>query len=260
MPKSTDTQQKPFIVYGLYLNPHANWKVILSGQLRDLRSFKLNQNADLHIIVTNESKVPHDEISSIISESWRSDYTLDVKYENAFEYWAIHKLWQLSITNPNRACAYLHSKGISTNPSKRIAAEKLLTRQTFSCWRKILKILGSGHIMKVGLFPCSKDEAAEATFDGGWVWFNFWWANCDYIRRLPEPTKSNNRFTYEYWLGQQETSAGHADHYSLYSFDNSAFTPAEANRQIRRLGKTRYLKSPMLRRIYFRALNKYPHH
>lgn len=176
--------------------------------------------------------------------------------ENKFEYPAISYIWNLANSRPGyEYIAYLHTKGISYAKSRRDKFERVLTYFTFSKWAEILRVFDArADIHKLGLFPARQkyeDELCE------WIWFNFWWVRSSFVRTLPKPEVSKNRYYYESWLGLSpvaDCSKGHC--YSIFRHDVAYFTPDEACSLIRLLHwKLKYRQFYKVRSI-FAALRK----
>lgn len=228
------------IVYSFYLNPGSDWQAILHGQIGDLKRYGLLKEAELHVIVTNPHNVPG--VEEAVAQACGCKPVFRMHEENRYEYWALHHAWQLANSHPTAYIGYLHSKGISYNVQKRTKYEVALTRCTFRNWRYFLKRLKDGSLNKIGLFPSSGS--------GSWIWFNFWWTTAAYLGTLPEPQASEDRYTFESWLSRS-THGDNDDSFSIYSWTRTRFTVEEANREMRRLAKSRLLRVTPLRRLYF---------
>lgn len=213
------------IVYGVYINSDADWRKLIRAQLRDLKRSSVLSISDLHVVVTNPKFTPG------VSEFFEA-LPIDIKSikfsnENRFEFPAISRVWELAHNNENyNYISYLHTKGMSYAKTQRNRAEKYLTNLTFSNWRTIITLFEEQPmIQKVGLFPA----------EGGWVWYNFWWARAGYVRTLPQPEVVQNRYYYEAWLGSSSNvpSAKPWECYSLFTGGDCFYSIPEATDGLR---------------------------
>lgn len=212
------------LVYGVYINPDADWRKLVWAQLKDLRRFGVLSVSDLHVIVTNPAGI--DDVSAYFD-----GLPIPIKYiaynaENKFEYPAIFHVWNLASnrTGGYKYIGYLHTKGMSYARTGRDKSEKVLTHFTFSQWREIFRVFESHPLInKIGLFP-----AEDSGKPRGFIWFNFWWARSDYIRTLPKPAEEPNRYYYESWLGIASKPHDARDCHSILTNDTSIFSGVDA--------------------------------
>jgi hypothetical protein len=250
------------IVYGVYINPDANWRRLIWAQLKGLRKSGVLSVADLHVIVTNPAGA--NDVSAYFDNLPLSIKYIEHNAENKFEYPAISHVWNLA---SNRAeeykyIGYLHTKGMSYAQGRRDKLEKVLTHFTFAPWSKTFRVFETyPRINKIGLFP-----AGVSGKPAGFIWFNFWWARSDYIRTLPKPAEDPNRYYYERWLGLGPQSRDAPDCHSILTNDTSIFSGLEAGNHFSGLrwqmqygpfAKVRKLLHPLhnLRRKISRALH-----
>ena len=227
------SQNESAIFFGAYINPKANWRKLIRAQLLDLRRFGALSVADLYVVVTNHFGV--DGVPEFFESLPISIKHIEYCVENKFEYPAIAKLWSVITTSDQyKYVGYLHTKGMSAARNKRIKNERVLTYCTFSKWPKVFQIFRDRpNINKVGVFPALEDGKPC-----GGLWFNFWWARTNYIRTLPEPIETENRYYYEHWLGiSSRKSLDALDCHSLYTGSATVFTGTEAVINIRALRK-----------------------
>ena len=252
------------IVYYVFLNPNANWKAIVSGQLTQLKSYGILTTATLYIHITDchnlldEAKKLIDDIAPLAIISYN--------FENLDEYPGIDLIYNLAIKHPNDIFIYFHTKGMSHNINGRSPGEKTLFTETFMNWRENIKYLNKNGVHKVGLFPAVWQERFGKTGeDGGWIWYNFWYATGHYLTRCPKPLPKMNRYYYEGWLAKQFNDDCFIanDCKSLFKIslvNKQYFTPSEAdfylNLKIRKvntpvLGRLQKIKSRFLIHLYF---------
>ena len=217
------------IVYGAYINGHADWRKLIRAQLSDLRRYGVLSASDLYVIVTNPSQEAG--VREFFDSLPVSIKHIEFNSENKFEYPAIAYIWSLA----NRAMTYkyvgyLHTKGMSYASRHRDKIEKTLTHFTFSRWRMVLRFFeDQDDVNKIGIFPAKDGEKR------GWIWFNFWWARASYIRTLPKPEETSNRHYYESWLSLSFQSGDKPDCHSIYTNDRSEFTSYDVGGHIQNL-------------------------
>ena len=217
----TETSRKAAIVFGVYINASANWRKLIKAQLDDLRRFDVLSVCDLYVSVSNPTGV--DAVAAFFDSLPIQITHIEFHNENRFEYPAISRVWNLADSHPEyQYIAYLHTKGMSYAKDTRDKTERALTHFTFSRWRKILKVFEEYPLVnKIGLFP-----AGDVGEPFGWMWFNFWWTRADFVRALPKPEETSDRFYYERWLGLSSPQCSNS--YSIYSNSNTIFTGREA--------------------------------
>jgi hypothetical protein len=109
--------------------------------------------------------------------------------ENTFEYHTLSLLWNDAQDGKFDNCLYIHTKGV-TSASPTYTKWRYAMLDAIVCrWRERVRDLETYDC--VGCFfldywPC---------FAG-----NFWWARSDWIRQLPAPQKTSDRFTHERWV------------------------------------------------------------
>ena len=206
------------IVYFVHINPHKKWKLILSGQIHDMISCRVLEQAQLFIVMTGlehdvyDAKEYLNELLLLCKE--KVHYTC--VFENHFEYEGLKKLHQLGTQFPDKIFLYMHTKGmVFHNRNARSVIEKYLTFHTLKDWKNILYLFETQqNINKIGLFPSTE----------GWVWYNFFWVRGDYLKTLDRPMIKEDRYSYEYWISD---GSGDGDCYSLLKKSASSFTQNE---------------------------------
>jgi len=226
-------QKKAAIVYGAYINPDADWRSLIAAQLNDLSNFGVLNQCDLYVVVTNPTRA--EGVRSLFNDLRLPTKLLEIYADNRFEYPAISRVWNLATNSAHyEYVGYLHSKGMSYAKSERNRLELILTRHTFSSWARVFQLFENvPSIEKAGLFPAHDGDRT------GWIWFNFWWARASYIRNLPKPLVSPDRFYYEGWLSLQSQTPNST--YSLLSNDFATYAWDETGAHFRDLRwKLRY--------------------
>ncbi|MBF7687103.1 hypothetical protein [Acinetobacter rathckeae] len=230
----TKNNKNILIVYGVYINPNVNWKQLVKQQLQDIQKSGILKNAELHIIISNPNNV--ENLNAFFSTLSLPISHIQIYFENKFEYWAINHLWHTVKTSENfQYVIYLHTKGMSYYKNSRNRDEKILTYFLFHHWKNTVSILeNNAQINKVGLFPSIDPLKSDW---GGWIWFNFWWAKAEYIKKVETPIESTDRYYYEHWLSLSQKNRVLSDCFSLVSFNNTLFTTHELPKYFKMLRK-----------------------
>lgn len=233
------------IVYYVYINPDKNWKRLVLDQIKDVKSTKVLEVADLYIVVSNPTHAK--DVESFFSEI--KHFYKEIKFytENKFEYWGMLLVWRIAQECKHyKYLVYFHTKGMTHPERKRVKVEELLTLTLFNQWTSLIEIFQKNNqINKMGLFPACKVNAQREILRGGWIWYNFWWARAEYIRTLEQPkSHPKHRYYYEEWLSYLKTDskAKFYDNFSIYSMDLSLYS----NKEVLDTTET-LLKQPNLR-------------
>ena len=206
------------IVYYAFINPKSDWINIISGQLRQLKNTGLLNVAEFHTHITGDD-IYHGYIKQLI-KSIIPKATIYTSNINQYEYPGIHLVWKLAQIKPDNIFLYFHSKGMSYNTPFRRMDEIIIFKSVIEQWKKVWNIFeNNSKINKVG---------GTIAQDGGFCWWNFWWARGSYLIDCEEPVLTTNRFYYESWLRERLPSKTpttkelrddkykHDDCYSLY--------------------------------------------
>ncbi|MBT2559664.1 hypothetical protein J7E50_17210 [Pedobacter sp. ISL-68] len=238
-----EKSKKIKIVYYVYVNRNSNWRGIISGQLLQLKSYGILDEADLHVHITDtkDDTLPVIELIKALVV----DAIITTSKENNFEFPAIKLVYDLAHQNPDSYLIYFHSKGMSYNVHSRKTEEITLLKLTFENWRKKLQIFNDKRINKIGLMPAIGDnsDSEKQGTRGGWIWFNFWYARASYIINCDEPFITEDRYYFEHWLGLQNgTLIITDDCFNLHKVrKQSYFTPSQASLELENLTKKNIL-------------------
>jgi len=218
------------IVYYTYINPKANYRIIITEQLRDIINSNIGTCAKLYIVISCDHPHLLDEVNQIVHNAMSNsnlDYVLEIENQNIFEYFGIKKIYDLAINEPNKYYVYLHGKGMynlwgDTKP--RVTSNIILTRGTINPWSKILSVFKENpNINVISMFP--NDSVG---------WFNFWWASGKYLATC-EPPKlcldDCNRYYYEAWLGSGHKNVD-SKNYNIMENNFHYYTAEEAYKKI----------------------------
>ena len=200
------------IVYYIFINPDRDWKIIVNGQINDLKISKLNfEKLYVHICCEqrslNNERSLNDERSlnevSLIEDCKKliNKVTLNVVYSesylNQYEYPGLKLLYDLCQTEKDSIFLYMHSKGMVFNNPKneknefqRNEFEKTTLRGTLYYHERAKYVFENiKFINKVGLWPSEK----------GFIWVNFFYIRSGYLK-VP-PIITNDRWWYEEYIG-----------------------------------------------------------
>ncbi|SFS85856.1 hypothetical protein SAMN02910357_02256 [Succinivibrio dextrinosolvens] len=229
------------IVYFAYINPEKNWKKLISGQIKDVKSSGIFEEAALYVVVSNPFSVNEEEIKQLFNSLKISDIEIEFHTENKFEYYGIHKLWELGINSAHRYLTYFHTKGMSYKGkypfglfNDRCIREIVLTHYLFKDYKKTVELLDQEKFFRAGVL-CNNEEPSFM-----FTWFNFFWASSEYVKKLVEPEVTTNRFYYESWNSQLKTPLEPEKNnkcYSLYFRDYTSCTPDDSSNILARLRK-----------------------
>ena len=233
------------IVYYAYIDRQSAWREIISGQLQQLKSYGLFDDAELYVHVTDGQK-RFDEVENFI----RNIYPFAIfscSSENRFEFDALKLVYELARLDPQSIYIYLHTKGMSHHIASRDIDEIALTTGTFQNWRENIEIFKNKNINKIGLFPAIEDyyRNPKSRSVGGWIWFNFWYATGTYLAKCSPPSITSNRYIFEEWLGgdQNDEAVASNDCYSIFSRSNTYYNATEACTKLEYIrSKIRFVK------------------
>lgn len=121
---------------------------------------------------------------------------------------------------------YIHTKGVSRNsPKEFIDWRRMMEHYTLDRYKTCLKELENNDIVGVNwhlgegyMGAHSKHaEGAKVTphFSG-----TFWWANTDYIKKLPILYPLKSRFECEFWIGKREPRVAELWHSGIHHHRN----------------------------------------
>ena len=138
--------------------------------------------------------------------------------ENLHEWPALYRLWRLACESPSHLFLYFHNKGVTRDlfgVTRRALSEMVLFKEVVSSWRAVRSLFALHHpvVQHAGMAPA----------EGGWEWFNFFWAIGSHLRKNVQPIISWHRHYYELWL-QREASVSQCSNDMVHSADaTSAF-------------------------------------
>jgi hypothetical protein len=226
------------IVYYIYINPKANWKIIVGGQIDDLINVGLNSN--IYFVICANSQEYINECKNFINTKNIISKEFTETTTNNYEYPGLLKLNLLGKENPETIFLYMHSKGMvfnNGNNTNRNHVEVDILRNTIKHHRYILNIFKfNNDIDKAGIFP---DHS-------GIIWFNFFWVRGKFFENLSEPIITSDRYYYEhkYILGGKC--------FNLLFFDLTTVNQIFACRHFNKIN------NPMKFFNYKKYISKYP--
>lgn len=207
------------IVYYIYIKPESDWKVLIGGQLSDLKSYGLLDEAELYIHISNEHQTAG--VLDFVKTAAGPNAVISQSFTNQFEYPGIKLLYDLATKYPHKTFMYFHTKGMSYNLIKRSDDEQVLLSGTFKNWRKNLEAFQDPAINKLGMFPARHDEIG-----GGWLWFNFFIARGSYLAGCDNPIIAVRHY-YEFWISRYKGNIIVDDCYSLHTHKRENFYQVE---------------------------------
>jgi hypothetical protein len=220
--KNSNNTANIYIIYYIYISSqYPRWKIILEGQMNDLKKSNILEDNKLYIVMccneNENSKIAINMINSIMG-NYKNNINYTIEKENLFEYYGIKKVYDLACMNKDKIFIYFHSKGmVYYDTSDRLPNEVKLTHFLFKNWKNTLHIFNRcNYINKAGIYPSN---------DRGFIWYNFWWSRGSYISNLINPIISDDRYYYETWLG---LGGDNDDSYSTLYNKNIKFTQEEA--------------------------------
>jgi hypothetical protein len=210
------------VVYFAYINPdpRKNWRNILNGQMDDMIRCGILSTSTLVIVLSGLQELTNAAqtfLESILSSYEHKSFTMI--HENHYEYEGIKKLYNLAHQYPDKIYLYFHSKGMVYYEigQSRQWLEQMLTRVTLSKWKDVMFIFEQyPDINKIGCYPSNNEGQ-------GCIWFNFFWVRGSYVQSCTEPTITDDRFYYEYWLGEAGNRSL-TDAYSLISKNRKRYS------------------------------------
>ena len=105
------------IVYYIYINPERDWKLIVEGQLNDIKVSGI-QYKQIYIHICCEQKKLIEDCKKIINNiNVNINVIYSESYINQFEYPGLKLLYDLS-QNSDSIFLYIHSKGMVFNNPK----------------------------------------------------------------------------------------------------------------------------------------------
>jgi tetratricopeptide (TPR) repeat protein len=212
-PQTLQKQTPIHLVYFINCKLSKKYGELFKAQFTDIVRSGFTTESPLHTpklyVVALGALEDMDNINYIISTvidsvrlaefNW-GNMNVEIYDEDSFEFRGIERCWRIAHETAHSSdesiIVYCHGKGISQldmcNKS-RTPEEEILFNQIVSNWRRNLHLLNSFPLLfKIGL----------CTGQGGWCWFNFWWARSSYIKTLERPFVTTRRHYYEDWLGR----------------------------------------------------------
>ncbi|EWM20256.1 hypothetical protein Naga_100345g5 [Nannochloropsis gaditana] len=208
-----DHTNLPFaVVYYTLLDSSHPWEELLTLQMAEMVTFgiagraasiyvELSTDGDVFLLPNSNNKsINVLEAASDIVNSLLPTAKVTVWNKNTFEYPGIHRLWEIAhydeYQDDSTVLLYFHGKGMvnSDHTHIRTADNKKLTHTVLKPWREILqRFKYHPELMKAGYAMAP---------DGGFAWYNFFWARAFYVREVEEPELTSQRHYYEDWLAR----------------------------------------------------------
>jgi hypothetical protein len=170
------------------------YESIIKDTLTAIRDSLLYQNAHITICYNGTGNISLDGLDNI-----RVIQNTQNIAEGEFP--TLHKIKQFSISHPNQKVLYIHTKGTSTDDNVCIDDwRNYMLHFNVTKWGDCIEQLKEND-------TCGVDLRTDPTlhYSG-----NFWWANTNYIKTLPEfhqmPVILSERHKAEFWICYNRTS------------------------------------------------------
>lgn len=219
------------IVFFVYLNAKKNWRRIVRNQILDVKRSGIFQNSKFYIVVSNPFDISLELIHSFFKR-YLNDPELSIFNENKFEYYGIHKLWEVANSGKHDYLVYFHTKGMSYKDSflfsllgVRSIRNKILTYCLFKKYKDTINFFDKQpSLNKIGFLLGQENGKC-------FTWYNFFWIRAVFVANyLEEPIETENRFYYETWnsLTKENVMESSNSAFSLYYRNNRLCSMAEA--------------------------------
>lgn len=176
------------IVYFVYLKPNG-WEDIVLEQLNSLKSSDLYDMADNIYICGISSDNEIDKLNKLLKNNFNKIELLNFSDENYFEFNGFKTIFE--VAEDNSLLLYFHTKGI-TSGGKNNLIRQLLFKYTIENYKLYLDNFEESNFDIGGVFPHKR----------GFVFYNFFWINGQYVKKYCNPPKINtNRFFWEEYIG-----------------------------------------------------------
>lgn len=252
------------IFYHLYIPPDmysVTWVLWVDQQLGLLKQLRLFEHAEIYMTITmpmywqSAMEWPfklNNENLSVISYDYCLFYEKVIEYinlrysfvkildirdtgeENIYEGECLRFIHEMS-KHEDAYYLYFHSKGISKQPITTIHSwRELLDYIMINNWETCISVLKTHDVAVVidAAYDTAKNTGTMIVPSG-----NYWWANSEYIRSLPNPVLSDEymndedayttgvgyRYAFERWLMVNKPSVGILYNTKTCHYDNLLF-------------------------------------
>ena len=186
------------LIHYYHIYADGKWTTPVKEHLSAYVDSGLARHCELRLgIVGNPAN--REDVKNTIS---RSKVSFEVHSE-APEGWEQITLDRIDLSEDARIL-YCHTKGAAFQNSLSVPWRRSMTKGLVTNWRFPVYILEMGipergipHFDAVGCYWMPFNGGPPRHFSG-----NFWWANTDYLRRLPRPCAATSRWDAEMWVGQ----------------------------------------------------------
>jgi hypothetical protein len=173
------------LVFFCYLLNYDNMEILLLRYIKEIQQMKLLEQKNTHLVVSlSGTNITFLKMSHKIRQIFP---TINITFSegNSYEYPGIHSVWSRSYYFD--IVGYSHCKGISRKRS----FTDFAFRTVIFPWKKVVQLFSD--------YP-SIDRVGYIASNGGWAWFNFWWARGVYVMGCPKP-RITSKYYYESYLG-----------------------------------------------------------
>lgn len=189
--------EKVKIVYFINLRP-GKWENILNEQLESLKKIKLYDiSHEIYAsVISDDNEII--KFRKLINDKYPKIKIKDVFKENVYEYAGFKTIYDIS--DENSIILYFHSKGIFSGEknNKNNIIRKMLFNNVIMSYEKYINEFKMNKDLDVGTILPHKR---------GFAFYNFFWVRGEYVKKyIKKPEISNNRFFWEEWIGNPNSS------------------------------------------------------
>jgi hypothetical protein len=200
---TTVREKANVIVYHIFCG--GNYKEVVSSQITRLKESGLYDWCDLMEVTCVDVEEKYEGIDEIFEGMDKVNITKINR--NAFEYWSIKKIWDLSQKYDGKVF-YFHSKGVTNTYTNLVTRENNDWKSYgVSYWREMLEYFLINNFTEC-VNNLDEYDNCGVTCNDGWYWGNFWWSNFYFVRKNEEP-HHGDRWYYEAWLNKGRIAKNH---------------------------------------------------
>lgn len=184
---------------GIGADPNFQLIIVAAGSIKDVQSIYSTVQETIPNILNQGDP-------SNLQCSARERFEIRVTETSVYEFNGIQAYWrEAQCSDSEDILFYCHCKGVShlneitgSLPFQSQAAAQMIMRNIY---KNIFILQTFPFLNKLGILQggATGDNSGRR----GWMFWNFYGCRARYIQQLPEPVLSNNRFSYEFWLGKR---------------------------------------------------------
>ena len=195
--------------YHMYLGGH--WEEIVDEHFSLMR--RVDFDAEVHVTLIGPPE-ERERAKKWLDRRWR--YQVAAEADTGFEDVTMNAIWDaISCVPDDTAILYAHNKGSFHPQAENNAWRRAMNEYLIEFWKTRVVELGWNDVaawtwLPIGEFDIGRPAGPEL-IDTPIASGNFWWANADYLRKLPEPPTGlteADRIEAELWLGRADPTVG----------------------------------------------------